>query len=95
MAIRMVFGNSSISSATVPESLQFIIDLECAAVTPLHDVIHMHIVAIRNGVDNSSLQRGGNTCKHAAILLAGSTPLQFYEWYERAPRATGSCLLEV
>ena len=76
MAIRMVFGNSSISSATVPESLQFIIDLECAAVTPLHDVINRQILTHRDGVDNSSPQRGGISDKHAAILLAGSTPLK-------------------
>ena len=76
MAIRKVFGNSSFESATAPESQQFIIDRECAAETPLHDVIHRQIAANRDGVDNSSPQRGGNTCKHAAILLAGSTPLK-------------------
>ena len=76
VAMRNVFGNSSLEPATVPESQQFIIDIECAAQTPLHVVFHKQIVEIRNGVDNSSLQRGGNTCKHAAILLAGSSPLK-------------------
>ena len=61
VAIRMVFGNSSLESATVPESQHFIIDMECAAPTAIHVVIHKQFVALRNGVGNARLQRGCKT----------------------------------
>ena len=61
VAIRKVFGNSSLESATVPESQHFIIDMECAALTAIHIGIRKQFVALRNGVGNSSLKRGCNT----------------------------------
>ena len=60
-AIRKVFCNSSLESATVPESQHFIIDMECAALTTIHLLIHRQFVALRNGVGNSSLERGCKT----------------------------------
>ena len=61
VATRMVFGNSSLESATVPESQHFIIDMECAAPTAIHAGINRQFVALRNGVGNPKLQRGCKT----------------------------------
>ena len=61
VAIRKVFGNSSLESATVPESQHFTIDMECAAPTATHAGIKKQCVALRNGVGNARLQRGCRT----------------------------------
>ena len=69
VAIRDVFGNSSFESATAPESQQFIIDIECAALTPLHAVFHTQVVANNMMVSTSQACSAGETLANLPSLI--------------------------